>query len=454
MDETYDVVVCGTGLTECILSGLLSQAGKKVLHIDRNPFYGGEGASLNLTALWKQFRPGQEPPAYLGTNRDWNVDLIPKFVMASGKLVRMLLKTRVARYLEWKCVDGTYVYQYVKPGIFSKGGPTIQKVPANDTEALKSDLMGLLEKRRCKNFFVYVQKLDAKNPKTWDGVDVTKEPFAALVKKFDLEDNTVDFIGHAVALYTSDDFLKRPAIETVDKIKLYMDSIGRYGDSPFIYPIYGLGGIPEGFSRMCAIFGGTFMLNKDIDKIIYENGKVVGVKSGEEVAKCSMVICSPYYVINTGESNKVKNVGKTIRAICICDSVIPNTNNSTSTQIIIPQRQVGRKSDIYVLMVSGIHCVCKNGFYIAIVSATVETDNPEKELEPAYALLGNVREKFITISDMYVPVSDFSDNVFITNSLDPTSHFESATDNVIELYKKITGTDIDLDNLPEDKEDQ
>jgi len=25
MDETYDVVVCGTGLTECILSGLLSQ---------------------------------------------------------------------------------------------------------------------------------------------------------------------------------------------------------------------------------------------------------------------------------------------------------------------------------------------------------------------------------------------------------------------------------------------
>ena len=25
MDETYDVVVCGTGLIECILSGLLSQ---------------------------------------------------------------------------------------------------------------------------------------------------------------------------------------------------------------------------------------------------------------------------------------------------------------------------------------------------------------------------------------------------------------------------------------------
>lgn len=33
--------------------------------------------------------------------------------------------------------------------MFSKGGPKIEKVPANDKEALSSDLMGLFEKRRC-----------------------------------------------------------------------------------------------------------------------------------------------------------------------------------------------------------------------------------------------------------------------------------------------------------------
>ncbi len=38
-------------------------------------------------------------------------------------------------------------------GMFSKGGAKIEKVPSNDKEALKSDLMGLFEKRRCKNFF-------------------------------------------------------------------------------------------------------------------------------------------------------------------------------------------------------------------------------------------------------------------------------------------------------------
>lgn len=113
--------------------------------------------------------------------------------------------------------------------------------------------MGLLEKRRCKNFFVYVSNYDAKDVNTYKGYDLKIMTMRQLLNKFDLEANTIDFIGHAVALFNNDQFLDRPAIECVDKIKLYMDSINRYGDSPFIYPVYGLGGIPEGFSRMSAI---------------------------------------------------------------------------------------------------------------------------------------------------------------------------------------------------------
>ena len=50
-EESYDVIVLGTGLTECIISGLLSVEGKKVLHLDSNNYYGGECASLNLTQV-------------------------------------------------------------------------------------------------------------------------------------------------------------------------------------------------------------------------------------------------------------------------------------------------------------------------------------------------------------------------------------------------------------------
>ena len=43
--EEWDAVVMGTGMKECLLSGLLSVAGKKVLHVDRNNYYGGASAS-------------------------------------------------------------------------------------------------------------------------------------------------------------------------------------------------------------------------------------------------------------------------------------------------------------------------------------------------------------------------------------------------------------------------
>ena len=120
--------------------------------------------------------------------------------------------------------------------------------------------------------------------------------------------------------------------------------MGRYGNSPFIYPIYGLGGIPEGFSRISAVNGGTFMLNTDIDEILFENGQVVGVKNAEGVANCSMVVCDPTYAIKCGLKDRVRFVEKVVRCICILDHPIPNTGDIPSVQIIIPQKQLKRKN--------------------------------------------------------------------------------------------------------------
>ena len=218
-----------------------------------------------------------------------------------------------------------------------------------------------------------------------------------MFEHYGLEPNTIDFIGHAVSLYTDDAFLNYPSTKVIDKIKLYMDSMGRYGDSPFIYPIYGLGGIPEGFSRVSAVNGGTFMLNTDVKEIQFENGKVSGIQTEEGVAKCSLLICDPTYVINTGLKDRVKLIDRVIRCICILDHPIPNTENVPSVQIIIPQRQIGRKNDIYIMMVSEVHSVCKKGCYVAIISTTVETQNPEEEIKLAFDLIGPVKEKFIKV---------------------------------------------------------
>lgn len=455
MDEEYDVIVCGTGLKECILSGLLSVSGKKVLHLDRNPYYGGECASLNLTNLWERFRPGETPPKAMGVNRDWNVDLVPKFVMASGDLVKILLKTKVSRYLEWKSCDRSYVYQPTEGGMFSSA-KSIHSIPVTAQEGLKTSLMGILEKPRFINFIQFVNGWDKNDPSTFQGLDPKRHTMAQVFNKFSLQESTIDFIGHAVALYCNDDYLNKACGPTLDKLKLYLDSLLQYGGSPFIYPLYGLGGLPEGFSRLSAINRGTYMLNKEVDGFEYDdNGKVIGVRSGDEVAKCSLVICDPSYA----KEEKTQAVGKIIRKICILGAPIPDTKNvsgapATSCQIILPQKQLKRQNDIYIMMVSHSHCIAAKDKYVAIVSTVVETDNPLREIEPAVRLLGPVLESFDSISDYRVPTDDGSaDQVFVTSSYDPMSHFEDASAEVLAMWKQITGTDLDLTYTPDDEDE-
>lgn len=49
--------------------------------------------------------------------------------------------------------------------------------------------------------------------------------------------------------------------------------------------------------------------------------------------------------------------------------------------------------DIYVCMISYAHNVAAQGKYIAIVSTTVETSEPEAEIQPALELLEPIDQK-------------------------------------------------------------
>jgi len=88
-----------------------------------------------------------------------------------------------------------------------------------------------------------------KKKKKKKGLDWEKVPMKEVYQKFNLESSTCDLCGHALALYFDDDYLEKPFKETFQKIVLYMNSVIRYGKSPFIYPLYGLGELSQGFAR-------------------------------------------------------------------------------------------------------------------------------------------------------------------------------------------------------------
>ncbi|EER42593.1 secretory pathway gdp dissociation inhibitor [Histoplasma capsulatum H143] len=341
----YDVVVMGTGLTECVLSGVLSVKGQKVLHIDRNDHYGGEAASVNIETLFKKFRdvkPGEEPWKKYGRVNDWNVDLVPKLLMSNGELTNILVSTDVTRYLEFRQIAGSYVQQGSGPKA------TVAKVPSDAGEALRSSLMGLFEKRRAKKFLEWVGEFDESNPSTHQGLNMATCTMKEVYDKFGLEPPTKDFIGHSMALYQSDDYITEPgkAKETIDRIRLYVNSMARYGKSPYIYPLFGLGELPQGFARLSAIYGGTYMLNTNVDEVLYDGDTVSGIKAtmkerGEPedgitfTTKTKKIIGDPTYF-----PGKVKVTGYLLKAICILTHPIDKTDSNDSLQLIIPQSQM------------------------------------------------------------------------------------------------------------------
>merc|ERR1711934_185781 len=314
----------------------------------------------------------------------------------------------------------------------------------------------MFEKNRARQFFTFCQNYDVNDQKTWQKFDVKRQTMAELFAKFGLEDKTQDFIGHSLALWCDENYKRMPAFDTMERMQLYVESMSRFGKSPYIYPLYGLGELPQGFARLSAIYGGTYMLDKPFKGVVMgEDGKVSGVTStnndceaeSEATATAPLVIAAPEYF-----PDKVQEQGKVIRTICILKGQAPGTAEAASCQIILPGSQCGRANDIYVTVLESSHQVAPQGRFIGIVSTKVETGDPEKELHPGMDLLGgrdgNILCRFTNIAPYMVPKPGTGeDGIFLTESYDATSHFETAVLDVLNVYKAATGEALDLDNM-------
>jgi Rab GDP dissociation inhibitor len=107
--------------------------------------------------------------------------------------------------------------------------------------------------------------------------------------------------------------------------------------------------------------------------------------------------------------------------------------------------------------------------YVAMVSTIVETSTPERELEAGLKLLGPIADKwvhaccqrhllasqltagtfvsfrFVSISPIYAPASSGTrDNVYVTRSYDATSHFETVTDDVKDVWRRCMKQELEL----------
>lgn len=103
-------------------------------------------------------------------------------------------------------------------------------------------------------------------------------------------------------------------------------------------------------------------------------------------------------------------------------------------------------ADIYISVLGNSHKVVAPNKYCAILSTTVETDKPLDELKAALDMLPQERiTQFKNQTDTVVPVEDGTrSRIFISSSYDASSHFEVTTDEVLDMYRRIMGEELDL----------
>ncbi len=89
----------------------------------------------------------------------------------------------------------------------------------------------------------------------------SKMSFSQFVRGKNLSKSITNYIINAVAMMPNED---QTVKQGLNEIKKFLSSVGRFGDSPFLFSLYGTGELPQCFCRMAAVFGAIYHLNMTI----------------------------------------------------------------------------------------------------------------------------------------------------------------------------------------------
>eukprot|EP00866_Antonospora_locustae_P002474 jgi/Antlo1/2474/1630 len=435
MEEKYDFVVLGTGMAECALSWAHSSKGRKVLQIDRHAAYGSDMRTLRYSELEHSAGSGKPDVELMGLDRFFCIDITPKLMLADGKVRELLERLGIFEVVDFVAVPGSFIYKHGK----------VYTVPSCERDAIKSGVIGILQKPRVVNFFWDVKKYCRMSKDEREKVNVPgtmREYFC----KHGLGRDAQEFIGHAVALNLDDSYLDKAPHETLENIHLFARSLLALegsSRSPYIYPLYGISEISQAFSRKAAINGAVFRLNTPVLDIERDGEEFVvwihdPIENRRVTVRTKCLLGEPSYFIEN-----VRAVCRVIRCICIVKGDIELIKGTPSAQIIFLASELKRRNDIFLLVLGERECSAPRGFKIATISTVLEGEDPVEETKFVMERLGNVVKVFTTVRHIYEPDS-CPKNAFISKTIDQSTHFESLYADIIRLARETGVEDVFL----------
>ncbi|KOS14955.1 hypothetical protein Malapachy_0956 [Malassezia pachydermatis] len=265
--DHFDVLVLGTGVTEAVLSAALSRAGKKVLHVDPNMYYGSDWASLTLTELaqWAATQPhttltfpryeGDErndkgvPVSLQELDRHYALSVRPALLPAQGPMIEALIRSNVASYATFRLLGQTGVYT----------GDHLQRVPSSKSDIFRDKRISLADKRRLMRFLQSATQPSDALPSS------EKRMHTLLHETMGLNKDLTSAVMYGVSLCWDAD---EPAAHAMERTRRILQGLGRYGDAALLVGQYGgAGELAQGFCRSSAVHGSVFVLGRPLTSL-------------------------------------------------------------------------------------------------------------------------------------------------------------------------------------------
>ncbi|KAK9870755.1 hypothetical protein WA026_009716 [Henosepilachna vigintioctopunctata] len=287
-------------------------------------------------------------------SRKFVIDLCPKLQFARGDFVELLISSNIARYAEFRSISRVLTWI----------NGNLEVVPCSRSDVFANNKVSVIEKRMLMKLLTSIEE-DEKNPSVTEGTT-----FKDFLKSKKLSENILHFVLYALSMSTNETLW----LEGIKKTKRFLNSLGRFGKTPFLFSMYGSGEITQAFCRLSAVFGGVFALNQKLHGLVLKNNKFESLLCGKQK------ILSPHIVMNVGlapesflKYDKTKLLS---RASLITNKSLVNSEKEHMTLLLYP---AANNKLCTVLELGSLTGTCPKNLFLVHIT-TKGSDDPKEDL--------------------------------------------------------------------------
>ncbi|KAM9599871.1 rab proteins geranylgeranyltransferase component A 1 [Morphnus guianensis] len=306
--------------------------------------------------------------------RRFNIDLVSKLLYSRGLLIDLLIKSNVSRYAEFKNATRILAFREGK----------VEQVPCSRADVFNSRQLTMVEKRMLMKFLTFCLDYE-QHPDEYQ--DYENSTFAQFLRTRKLTPSLQHFILHSIAMVSETDC---STLQGLQATKKFLQCLGRYGNTPFLFPLYGQGEIPQCFCRMCAVFGGIYCLRHSVQCLVVdkESGRCKAIVDhfGQRISANYFIVEDSYLSESVCTNVCYRQIS---RAVLITDESVLNTDSEQQVSILtVPPVDLGRPAVCVIELCSSTMTCMKDTYLVHLTCPSTKT--AREDLEPVVQKLFNL----------------------------------------------------------------